>query len=359
MRRLSRSALLAAVALAACAPLAPGPSRALTAAPPRTRGLPDLVPSPSEALLVVDVARLRASPWSRPVFAWARERQRTATGRQGLRGFDEIDDVDRWVFARLASRPGAPASDTLELAEGRFQSALVESAFRSRRPEARREARAGAELLTDGERAVALVGVGQRRAVLGPAASVTAALAVVRGEQPAATEESWLAAALTALEDEAGARRSDVAVELALLLTEPLRAELAGWFGRAPRVQQLAARLALSSDVRAVLVAAASDRQEARFLADRLRETLRALARRRSVRALGLGPTFERAEVTARGARLVVAVAVTEAERELVTSRLSELAAILGGPPPEADPPAEVAPGPPADQPPSSGGPPP
>jgi hypothetical protein len=334
--------------LVGCAPLAPLPGSARPAAP-REPSLADLAPAPSEALLVVDVAWLRGSPWSKPVFAWARERQRTASGKQGLRGFDEIDDVDRWVFAKIPSgAPSAAVAETLELAEGRFQRAVLEQTFRRRHPGGSWRGPAGSEVLSDEERAIALLG--KQRVALGPAPAVARAAEVARGQTPAATTEPWLAAARAALEDEAGPRSRSVAMELCLRVTEAIGVELGGWLGRPPRIEQLAARLSLAADARLVLVAVTSDRDEARFLADRLGQALGQLSRRRSVRALGLGPAVSRATATARGARLVLELAVREGEREVVAGRLSELAAILGRPP-DAEGGAPPPPEPPASPP--------
>jgi hypothetical protein len=313
-----------------CAAFAPLPSAPQP--PPRKpaaeRDLLDLVPASAEALLWLDVSRLRSSVWSKPVFAWAVERQRTASGRQGFRGFDEIADVDRWLFARTGV-------ETMELAEGRFERTLVESTFRSKRPAATSSPRGGGlALLADAQQA--LLFVGPRRVVLGPVAAVVATAEVASDRRPAATDDRWLAAARAALDDEAGPRGASVATELALLPTAPVRQELATLLGREPRLQHLAARLALAGEARLTVVAVASDRQEARLLAGRLTEVLRRLAGRRSVRALGLGPALQRATVGARGARLVLEVLVTAAEREQVASRLSELADILSPPPPAA-----------------------
>ena len=46
---------------------------------------------------------LRDSPWAKPVLAWAAERERTGEGGRQGRGFDELADVDRWLFARVGS----------------------------------------------------------------------------------------------------------------------------------------------------------------------------------------------------------------------------------------------------------------
>jgi hypothetical protein len=318
---------LGALLAAGCAAFSPLPSapRASPRKPAAERDLLDLVPATAEALLWLDVSRLRASVWSRPVFAWAVERQRTASGRQGFRGFDEIADVDRWLFARTGA-------DTMELAEGRLDRKLVESTFRSKRPAATSLRRGSLDLLADAQQG--LLFVSPRRVVLGPVSAVTAAADVAGDRAPAATDDRWLAAARAALDDEAGPRGATVATELALLPTAPVRQEVAGWLGREPRLEYLAARLALGTEARLTMVAVASDRQEARLLADRLTQVLRALAGRRSLRALGLGPAFQRARVGARGARLVLELLVTASERELVSNRLTELADILNPPPP-------------------------
>jgi hypothetical protein len=336
-------AAAALLALAAgCAPLPPPVAAPPPAAPKRALGdaLLGLVPAPAHAVLSVDVARLRGSPWAKPVLAWAAEREKAGEGGRAGRGFDEMADVETWLFARVGS--AAAGVGTLELARGRFEAPRVLEAFAARRPDARATSFGGLRGAADAEQALALLDA--RTLAFGPPAVVRTAAAGGRTGAAAVAQHPWLASIRGALDDEAGQGGRQPVVELAFVVQPDARQELAEVLGTATELQleRLGGRLFLERDARAVLVGLAPDAREAQALAEQLRENFWALSDRRSVRALGLGPVVRRATATARGARVVLELTITEDERVVVADKLAVVAALLARPPEQ--PPA--APGP-------------
>src|SRR5580765_4928578 len=70
-----------------------------------------VVPGDAELLVSLDVAALRASPWTRPVISAGAE------GPRRPRGYDEVADVDRLILVRL---PADSNGTSLSIAQGRF-----------------------------------------------------------------------------------------------------------------------------------------------------------------------------------------------------------------------------------------------
>jgi hypothetical protein len=282
-----------------------------------------LVPGPVQSLLAVDVAQLRGSPWAQEVLGSAAP----AAGRQG-RGFDEIGDVDRWLFATV-SAPGSGAG-TLELGRGRFDPRRVQASFRERHPSAQERTFGRGAGLADAQAAVTFPRAGT--VALGPIWAVQAAVRAVEPGASAAGGERWLAEAAALVDQEVGDAREvgpPPAVELWLRLDDRTRGELTALIGDAQAVDWIAARLMLAAEARVVAVALTRGEREAAALAFQLEQQLAGLSRRRSVRALGLGSVVERARVRARGPRVVLELAVSEDERETVSQRLAALAQAL------------------------------
>jgi hypothetical protein len=327
-------ALVVTMSAGACAPL-PAPPPARAAAGQRAGGGPSaarddllgFVPDTAQALLSVDVALLRRSAWARPVLAWAAEREGgggQGGGARGGRGFDEVADADRWLFARV----GASMADagTLELARGRFEAPRVLDAFARRRPEARATG-AGPAGMADPEQAVAVLD--PRTIAFGTPGAVAAAAQAARAQAAPEARLPWLAELAAALDDELGPRGAGLAVELLVRLDEGARRELAALLEGDFDLRQLGGRMALGGTARVSLVGLTPGREQARALAAALGGRLHALAERRSVRALALAPPLRRALITARGARVVFEMQMTDAERELVAERLAALAELL------------------------------
>jgi hypothetical protein len=330
------AALLAGWPLAGCAPASPVAAPAAAPPPALGSGLLAFVPAPAEAVLVVDVSRLRGSPWAKPVLAWAAERERAGEGGRDGRGFDEMADVDLWLFARVGN--AASGRGTLELARGRFDRRRLLDAFAARRPASRGTSFAGRAGATDADQALVLLD--ERTVAFGPPFAVQAA-ALARGANSGAGPRlPWLGGISAALDEEveeAGGRGKVPVVELAFVVPEDARKELADALGSDVRIDGLGGRLFLDRQARALLVGLLPGRGDAQLLADGLSAQLRELSLRRSMRALGLGPVLGRAATTARDDRVVLGLRITERERTLVSDKLAAVAALLArGPAPPA-----------------------
>jgi hypothetical protein len=308
---------LAAAALALGCAGAPLPPAGPEPAAPEPTGLRVFVPGPVLSLLSLDLAQLRRSAWAKPVLASAAP----AEGRQG-RGFDEIEDVDAWLFARVRA-PGAGIG-TLELGRGRFDRGEVLAAFRRRHPGAREQRFAGRQGLADANGAMVFLDEGIL--ALGPSWAIEAAARA--GETPV-VREPWLAEAAAAVNRLGGARPARAAVELWLRFDDAMRTELAEVVGNAEGVDWLAAQLRLAGDAQAVAVASTRGPNDAVGLAAQLSDQLAALQGRRSVRALGLGPVLEGVRVQAQGGRVLLDLGISESDREVVAERLAVLAQAL------------------------------
>ena len=168
-----------------------------------------------------------------------------------------------------------------------------------------------------------------RTVVFGPPFAVQAAAAVARSATGSVRDAPWLASIHAALEDEAAGSPRALALELALVVQPEARPELAELLGSDVPLERLGGRLFLGRQAQAVLLGLAASRGEAQAMAADVGDQVRALAERRSVRALSLAPMLERASVTARGARVVMELGVTEDERAQVSEKLAVLAALL------------------------------
>jgi hypothetical protein len=315
-------------ALAGCAPV---PVRPAAPRPPGDE-LMALVPGPVQALLAIDLAQLRGSPWARPVL----ESASPEAGRQ-RRGFDEIGDVDRWLLANVRA-PGS-GTGTLELGRGRFDRPRVQASFLERFPSAQERRFGGAPGLADAEAAVTFPRAGT--VALGPIWAVQAAVQAAdpQGVSAAAPAgERWLAEARAVVDQARAVRPADdrpgPAVEVWLRLDESTRGELAAVLGNADALERVAARLDLAADARVLAVGFLRSPAEATSMAAQLNDQLAALGARRSLRALGLGPVLERARVAVQGNQVVVELAVSADERDTVSQRLAAVAAALRARPP-------------------------
>jgi hypothetical protein len=343
MAKLHRAtaALAMTLALGACAESTPPrPPQPSVAAPARAdeRDLVSLLPATVDSVLTVDLVRMRASAFARPLLVAAAAED--GPGRRA-RGFDEITDVDTWAFARV----GLPGGErgTLELARGRFDRARVSAAFRAARPNARPTQLGTLEGVTDVDLALAFVS--PQVMAWGPPWALRMLSKVIAGQLESARGLSWLNEVSAALArgrapyrdvdadpgapaaGPAGARAP--ALELALLATASSRAELAAAFGVEMPLHHVGARIDVGQAARATLIATATSPEAAATLADQIREGLLALRERPSLRALGLGRMLASADVATRDARVGLAMTITSTERARVARNLARFAALI------------------------------
>src|SRR6185369_16104466 len=127
-RALGLGASAAALVLCACATGggAGGGAGSGQRSAPDDGDLVDVVPAGPETLIDLDVAQLRASPWSRSLVAGALADGRAA--KAAAQGFDDRDDLDRVVSA---VSEGDAGPTTLMVARGRFDSDRIAGAHAS------------------------------------------------------------------------------------------------------------------------------------------------------------------------------------------------------------------------------------
>jgi hypothetical protein len=321
-------------AAAGCAPLAPAPGGlGAAAAGPTVRAQPEdgdllaVVPADAELVMLVDLAQLRRSPWTRDVVKSGLEL--AAGGRPpGDQGFDEATDVDLLLMARMPAG-SSEAGATLSVAQGRFDQARVTAAFREARPGATTASFRGCAMLTHEDEAVGFLTA--RTLVSGPLATVRAAIEASLGRARDVRQEPWLMAAREALEEGRTRSRRRPALELALRVTESVRERLRGELVEAAALERLAARVDLGETLDGAVVGSTSTRPQAEALAGRLRSEVGNLRGRRSLAALGLGPVLAGIRVSAPGARTVLDLQLSEAQRDQIAERLALVAKALAG----------------------------
>jgi hypothetical protein len=310
-------ALALAVVVAGCAPALPP----ATPAAPEARLGPDedllaAVPAEAEVVLVIDLAQLRGSPWTRDLLAEGTKARAAARDR----GFDEARDVDRLVLVRMPAGDGN--EDTLSLARGRFQRPRVLAAFRQARSRVESTTFRGCTLLASGTDAIALLS--DRTLLSGPLASVRAAIDAAFGRARDIRGERWLRQSRPPSSPTGAA-----AVELAVRVTDPMRARIRGELDEAQALERVGGRLDLGPRLELRLVGAATTPAQARALGARLQEALTSLRERPSVTALGLADVLGGARVAVRGPEVGAELELTEAQRDDIAARLSSAARLI------------------------------
>jgi hypothetical protein len=329
---LGASAAALAAALAA-APPAPGcaawqePGRAAAGrSPPRQRDRPDdsdlaaLIPAGVETVIQIDIARLRASPWTGGAFVIddtdAGARQARARKVTAL-GYDDLADVDRTVYAVTAAGAAAP---TLVLTQGRLDRARVEEAFGARWKAAAASPWRGVSVLSSGENAIALPTA--RTLISGPPAAVRLAVDRALGLGDGIDADPALGPVRRAL---VGPGLPGVPALLAASAVGPsMRARAAEAFTLPRELRQLGVRVDLGETLDVEALAVLDDRAAAEVLARRLRAALGAPAVRFGLGAMGLG-AIARASIAAVGAEVRLRASVPAAERPEVSAAIRKL----------------------------------
>ncbi|HEY0707210.1 MAG TPA: hypothetical protein VGG33_10445 [Polyangia bacterium] len=353
MTRLSRRwsmclALVAAGALG-CASGAPAGTPALVTSVVDDRDPVSLLPAAVDSILTVDLVTLRGSAFAGPFLKAEAPRREgetedvepAARGSRTRRGFDELIDVDAWVFARLGATGGERAM--LELARGRFDRERVRAAFRNQFADARTTTFGTSSGMTTPTHAV--VFLSEEVLAFGPPWALRAVGAVMDGKQPSARQEPWLKHATTALAEVGPGVRPGMktAVLMFLRASPAVKTELQEVVGFEMEVDHLGARVEVGDEARAYFDTSTTSKPAADELAGKLREALEGLRGRPSVEALGLGPVVRRADVLARGARVVMGLRITSRERAHVASKLAALGELLAKRRDEARAQAEAA----------------
>jgi hypothetical protein len=295
-----------------CADLPPGPAANAGAA---ARTAPDdsdawnLVPATVASLADLDLAALRASPWSRALVTGGFVEDREA--RLRAFGYDVFNDADRVVIAAIDV---AGQERQMVVVTGRVDVARAGRAFEDAAPGATETRWRDCRIWESGDRAVAAVG---RALVQGTPETVRSAIDTAWGIVPDASSST-----LGALARDLGVAARRPAIVLAISITDDVRARAQGIVDVPPGLRRGVARLDLGADLElealAVLESPAGATEAARSWSGALRD----LGQNRMLRVMGLSPLVEGATVRAEGARVHGNLRIPEGKREGLSERL-------------------------------------
>jgi hypothetical protein len=326
----SRTAIGLLLLLQACAtPAAPRPG----AGTPGPRSEPDdqdlwgLVPADARTLVWADMAQLRESPWTRKALTKAAPEERASL--RATRGFDEVADVDRLVFASL-SHMGAGGS--LLVAQGRFDRDALAEAFHRQGPHESSNYRSIGTLGRPGAAPDAGEALGflTRRTVLsGARVAVRAAIDCGFDVAVCLDASDWLTAIHVALAATRGPSRQGPALLGAFRLDQTAREQLQSELGEGGALEQVGVRADLGNDLDITAVGFVSTHQRARDMAARLAGLVREQRNRPIVLLLGLREVVSGIRVAARGNKVEASLHVPEAQRDMIAERMTTLAEML------------------------------
>jgi hypothetical protein len=302
----------------------------------RERGAADLwsiVPARAAAALVLDLRRLRASPWTQGLVNGAAAG--TATADDG--------EIEALAFVKLEPAAEAPLdlTEPLAIRRGRFDLARLKGAILATHRDALVRRGCEGELITWGPARADEAGEGTVPApsrgalavepggllIEGSPEDVAAVLAARCGRAGSLADERWFAEGREALVAARGDVRAPItlAVRIGSALSQVLADALPGARSLDSVVGSLSVGAAGPLSGRVVGRGARRDPA----LARELTAAVTALAARRSVVALGLGEILARARVSTSGPVTVLAFEASEAERARVVTRVEKAAALL------------------------------
>ncbi len=313
---------LGALLVASCAtPAWPGPS-AVSAAT-RTAADDDdlwaLAPAEAELLVWADMAQLRESAWTKAALGKTDSEERAA--RAAARGFDEVDDVDRLLYATVPPlREGA----SILVAQGRMDRERLSAAFRRQHPQTTASDYRGVGVLAEAEEAIAFLT--QRTVLSGPLVAVRAAIDCGFGLARSAANESWLSALQAMLREGRGPSRRLPAMAAAVRVSPTMRGQLEAEMGEGGTLEQVGARLDLGRDLDVAMVGLVPTHQQATDLAARVSAVLREQRNRPLVLILGLQPILDGVRLAARENRVEARLSIPEDQRAEIADRMALVA---------------------------------
>jgi hypothetical protein len=273
----------------------------------------NLVPVDADAIADVDLAALRASPWTSALltggFAGDREE------RIAHFGYDIFADADRMV---VAGGETAGASRMLTVARGRFDPDRIGAAFAG----VTRGSWRDSPLWQEGTRAVALVT--PRTVAQGGPDDVRAAIDAAWGIVPDAR-----GGRLADLRRQLQADRNVPAAFIAAAITDSVRARAVDVIELPDGLQRAAARLDVGADLDAQAVALMTNARAASDAAALWTSLVRSYARQPMVALLGLTPVLQGTQIAAAGSRVQARLHIPAAEREQLAEKLLALLKIL------------------------------
>src|SRR3954467_77977 len=283
----------------------------------------NLAPASADVLAEVDLAALRASPWSHALTESGLSGQRDE-GRR-LFGYDIFGESER-LLAVMTEAGGGPR--TLTIVRGPFAPARVAAAFIAASPGAT-EGRWRDSPLWQGApneqgvaQAVALVT--PRTLVQGEANQVRGAIDAAWGMVPDARTVP-LGDLRRSLEADRPGNNSGPAVVIALNVTEGMRARAAGMVDLPPGLAICAARVDLADDLNLKVLGVMDNAQDAAAAMIAGNVAVRQYAQNPMVRMLGLGPVLGAVVLTAEGTRLHGQLRIPAERREGLADKLQAI----------------------------------
>jgi hypothetical protein len=321
-----RPGLLLVPALLAMACAESGGLRGGATSGPRTAANDDdlwnLVPAAADAIADVDMAALRASPWSQALMQGDLGGEREARARQF--GFDVFTDADRMLVVAIDSSSSTAGPRTLTIARGRFDARAIVAAFSASNVGAIAAEWRGSQVIQAQARAVALVTA--RTLAQGDPDAVRAAIDAAWGMVPDA-RGGRLGELRRALDGERGAP----AAAITLSVTDGMRARASDALSMPAGLRQVAARLDLGNDLDLDAVAVFDNDRDAAFAASSLREAARTMARHQMVTLLGLRAVFDGLSLTPAGTRVRARLHIPGEQREGLAEKLAGLLRLIAG----------------------------
>lgn len=272
-----------------------------------------LVPAGVQTVIDLDMAQIRGSTWVAPALD-ARD-QRVRAAKAETLGYDDVTDVDRLIYAVTAAGADAP---TLMIAQGRFDSARVQDAFRTRWPGAAVDGWRKIPLLATGENAIALLTA--RTFVSGTPAMVRAVIDRAFGVGADISADPALGPTRRALSPQG--RPPNPAILAAVAIDDTIRARVGDAAPMPRELREVGIRLDLGQDVEAQALGFLDDPESARSLARRLNAMLRNPMTQLTVRAMGLGMLLNQTRISADGARVLVRLSIAAEHRAQLAAML-------------------------------------
>ena len=316
----------AALMVTGCADWTQQQSPATPAAQSGPRSAPDdsdlwnLAPASSDVVAEVDLAALRASPWSHSLTESGLSGQREE-GRR-LFGYDIFGEGER-LLAVMTEAAGVPR--TLTIVRGTFDPARVAAAFIAATPGATAGRWRDSPLWQGGPneqgvaQAVALVT--PRTLVQGEANQVRGAIDAAWGIVPDARTVPLGGLRRSLDADHAGNERGPAAF-VALNVTDGMRARAAGIVDLPPGLAICAGRVDLAEDLNLDVVGVMDNAQDAAAAMIAGNVAVRQYAQNPMVRMLGLGPILGAVVLTAEGPRVHGHLRIPAERREGLAEKL-------------------------------------
>ncbi len=316
--------MFAALLAPGCADFMQQQSPATPAAEAGPRSAPDdsdlwnLAPASADALAEVDLAALRASPWSHALTESGLSGQREE-GRR-LFGYDIFGESER-LLAVMTEAGGVPR--TLTIVRGTFDPARVGAAFIAATPGAT-AGRWRDSPLWEGQGGQNAQGVAQAVALVTPRTLVQGEANQVR----AAIDAAWgivpdaRTVPLGALRRSLDADHQGPAVFIALNVTDGMRARAAGVVELPPGLAICGGRVDLADDLNLDVVGVMDNAQDAAAAMIAGNVAVRQYAQNPMVRMLGFGPILQAAVLTAEGTRVHGHLRIPAERREGLSDKL-------------------------------------